>query len=124
VAAAELAGHAAALPLLAVLFSGDPARTPESWDVGVVLPELLRTVPGLRAATLSPADSQALASAYGVVKFPSLVVLGHGEYAGVIEGMRDWLPFCAELAQLVAAARRRTPAGGIPVVQDSSARPA
>ena len=42
----------------AVLFTGDPTRTPESWDVCVVLPEVLREVPGVRAATLSPADSR------------------------------------------------------------------
>jgi hydrogenase-1 operon protein HyaE len=120
----EVAAHAASQPLLALLFNGDPTRAPESWDVCVVLPELVRTVPGLRAATLSPAESRKLAPAFGVDKFPSLVVLKHGEYTGVIEGMRDWLPFCAELAQLAAAPARTPPGIGIPVVTDSSARPA
>lgn len=122
--AADVPVHAAAEPLLALLFTGDPTRTPESWDVCVVLPDVVRTVPAMRAATLAPDASRELAPAFGVDKLPSVVVLKHGEYAGVIEGMRDWLPFCAELAQLAVAPVRRPPGTGIPVVTESSARPA
>lgn len=122
--AAELPTRAASEPLLAVLFTGDPTRTPESWDVCVVLPEVLREVPGVRAATLSPADSRRLAPVYGVDRFPSLVVLKHGLCVGAIEGMRDWLPFCAELAQLATAPVRPTSDLVSPALTECSARPA
>lgn len=122
--AADLPPRAAQEPLLAVLFTGDPTRTPETWDVCVVLPDVVRTVPGLAAATLAPADSRQLAPVYGVDKYPSLLVLKHGLCVGAIEGMRDWLPFCAELAQLAAAPVHAAAVNGIPVVTESSARPA
>jgi len=64
--AAELDAHAAGVPLLAVLYTGDPTRTPESWDVAVVLPELLRSTGGYAAATLRATSKSS--SGIGFVK--------------------------------------------------------
>ncbi|MBS0395174.1 MAG: creatininase family protein [Proteobacteria bacterium] len=61
--AEALAAQVAASPLLAVLFTGDPTVSPESWDVAVVLPELVASCPGLRACILDPAQS-ALAAGF------------------------------------------------------------
>ena len=54
VTAAELGARAAASPLLAVLFTGDPTVSPESWDVAVVLPELLAACAGIAGCVLDP----------------------------------------------------------------------
>lgn len=114
--------EAASRELLAVLFTGDPTRVPESWDVAVILPELLRACRGFAAATLDPVQSRVASARYGVDKFPALVVLRGGEYTGVIEGMRDWLPFCAELARLATAPAREPPAPLTNLAADPIAR--
>ena len=120
--AAEVGARAAQTPLLALLFTGDPTRSPESWDVCVVLPELLALVPGVVGAVLDPAESARAASAYGVGKLPALVLLRAGEYLGVIDGMRDWQPFVAELRRLIDAAPQPVPVAGIYTATHDSAR--
>jgi hydrogenase-1 operon protein HyaE len=122
IAAGELDAHAAAEPCLAVLLTA--AKSPESWDVAVVLPELLRACGGVRAVALEPTESAQLAARYGVDKYPSVVVLREGRYTGVIEGMQDWEPFCTELARLAVAEPRRPPSPRIPIVTESAARTA
>ena len=119
VTAAELASCAARTPLLAVLFTGDPTRSPESWDACVVLPELLRACrladegTAVAAVILDPAASRDAAPAYGVDRLPALVVLRDGEYTGVIEGMQDWPRYLAELGRLAVAPARRPPVSGV-----------
>jgi hydrogenase-1 operon protein HyaE len=123
IGAAQLASHAAATPLLAVLFTGDPTMSPESWDVAVVLPELLAACSGVRGCVLDPAQSASAAERYGVGKLPAVVVLRDGTYLGVIEGMRDWQPFVADLQRLVAAPVQPIPVAGV-YAAHASARPA
>ncbi len=120
----ELEARAAATPLLAVLFTGDPTQSPESWDVCVVLPEMLTLCDGVSGCVLNPAESALMASTYGVGKLPALVVLRHGEYLGVLEGMRDWQPFVEDLRRLTVAAPRPVPVAGIYTATPVSARPA
>jgi hydrogenase-1 operon protein HyaE len=122
VAGADLDAAAAGAPLLAVLFTA--SKSPESWDVCVVLPEVLRAVPAMRAVALTPAESARLASRYGVDKYPSVVVLRDGRYTGVIEGMQDWEPFCSALARLASAEPRKPPSLRIPIVTENAARTA
>ena len=124
VTAAELGDRAAATPLLAALFTGDPTISPESWDVAVVLPELLAACDGVAGCALDPEQSALAATRYGVGKLPALVVLRHGEYLGTIEGMRDWAPFVAELRRLAVAPPRPVPVAGIYTATRDSARPA
>jgi hydrogenase-1 operon protein HyaE len=120
--AAALAERTAATPALAVLFTGEPTHSPESWDVCVVLPELLALCPGLAACVLDPAESAIAAPAYGVGKLPALVLLRDGEYVGVIEGMRDWQPFRDELRRLLVAPPRPIPVAGIYAATQHNAR--
>ena len=122
IAAGDVEARAAGEPCLALLLTA--AKSPESWDVGVVLPEVLRTCGGVRAVALEPAESAKLAARYGVDKYPSVVVLREGRYTGVIEGMQDWEPFCTELARLAVAEPRRPPSLRIPIVTESAARTA
>ena len=121
VEAAQLAARAAATPKLAVLFTGDPTQSPASWDVCVVLAEMLEQCPGVSGCVLDPVESAAAAPAYGVGKLPSLVLLSDGEYVGVIEGMRDWQPFVDELRRLMVAPPRPIPVAGVyPATHDTA----
>jgi hydrogenase-1 operon protein HyaE len=124
VTAAELGARSAASPLLAVLFTGDPTVSPESWDVAVVLPELLAACAGIAGCVLDPQQSASAATNFGVGKLPALVVLRHGEYLGVVEGMRDWQPFVEQLRRFAAAAPRPIPVAGIYTATRERARPA
>jgi hydrogenase-1 operon protein HyaE len=124
IAAADLAERAAATPALAVLFTGDPTLSPESWDVCVVLPEMLEHCPGVSGCVLDPAQTALAAPAYGVGKLPALVLLRGGNYVGVLEGMRDWQPFVDELRRLSVAPPRPVPVAGIYTTTSDTARPA
>lgn len=107
-----LAAHAEA----ALLLTDDPARSPESWDMAVVLPELLHTFVGrLAGAVALPAESREIAARFGVSRYPSLVVLRGGQYLGVLEGMYDWQALVPALTRLLGAAGSRPPGIGIPV---------
>ena len=122
--AGEVAAHAAVHEVFALLYTGDPARSPESWDVCVVLPELLAACPGIAAGILDPAASAAAAAEYGVDKLPALVVLRGGAYVGVVEGMRDWDPFVQELIRLRSASPQNPPVAGRYPSPSTAARPA
>ena len=100
-----------------LFFSGDPVRFPEGTDVAVVLPELRAALgDGLRIGVVARADEDAVAGRLGVQHWPCLVFLRDGAYLGTVAGMRDWDVFLREVAQVLAAAPRRLPTIGIPVV--------
>lgn len=99
-----------------LLFTDDPARVPECWDVAVILPEVLKelgTPP--RAAVLLPELSRALQSRYGLTRTPALAAFRAGGWLGALEGVRDWSAYLAELPSLLARPVSRPPlpiAGG------------
>lgn len=124
ITAAEVPARAAGVPTLALLFTGEATRSPESWDVCVVLPELLRCCPGLSACVLDPAQSRLAATAYGVDKLPALVTLRAGAYTGVIEGMRDWDVFVHDLRRLMVAPPQPPPVSGVYPSSSATARSA
>lgn len=121
----EIEAGAARHERLALLYTADPARSPESWDACVVLPELLAGAGfEVRGAILDPAQSDLAAARFGIDKRPSLVVLREGRYVGVIEGMQDWLPFMTNLRYLCDAPAITPPVAGAPPVIHSMPRSA
>ncbi|MCK9260257.1 MAG: hypothetical protein RBT39_10925 [Azoarcus sp.] len=99
-----------------ILLTEDPARSPETWDVAVILPEILKASGHhLRAAALMPATSRELAGRYGISRFPAQLFLRDGDYVGVIEGMLDWDAWGGAVARKLASPVGRAPSIGIPV---------
>lgn len=99
-----------------VLFTEDPQRVPETWDIAVILPELLKGLPNKpRVGLLAPVDAHAVSSRFGIRLWPALLALRGGAYLGVIEGLKDWGVYAAQLPQLLAAPESRPPSIGIPV---------
>lgn len=86
------------------------AQVPESWDVAVILPEVLKGQRDLRAAVVPPVAGRGLQARYGFRRWPAVVLLRGGQYVGALEGMQDWVPFQQALADL-----RRKPAGRAPI---------
>lgn len=99
-----------------VLLTDDPVKYPETWDVGVVLPEVLKACGGrFRAAVAGPEASKALQPRFGFSRWPACVFLREGQYVGVIEGMLDWDQFLPRVAAMLDTPVSRAPSLGIPV---------
>lgn len=104
-----------------ILFAEDPARVPETWDLTVILPELVDALATpLRVGILAPAAARSLAPRYGISLWPALLLLRDGQYLGSIEGLRDWGIYLRRLAELLAAAPSRPPGIGIAVASAGS----
>ena len=100
-----------------VLFTQEPDQQPETWDVAVILPEVLKlTGNRLRAAIISPELARKEKDRYGVTRWPSLVFVRDGGYVGVIGGMRNWDEYAREIAELLEKPVGRAPSIGIPVM--------
>ncbi len=105
-----------------LFFAEDPSRVPESWDVSVVLPEVLKGLPPLwRAGVVAPETGRALKPRYGFRRFPAVVFLRDGGYLGVIEGMCDWREFIEDVRTILGRPVSRPPTVGIEVRAEASA---
>jgi hydrogenase-1 operon protein HyaE len=99
-----------------VLFADDPIRGGETWDVAVVLPEVLRGMATpVRAGFLLPDAARLVQPRYGFGTWPALLFLRDGDYVGVIEGMRDWDVYQREIEEMLVKPTTRPPALGIAV---------
>lgn len=107
-----------------VLFTQEPDQQPETWDVAVILPEVLKlTGARLRAGVILPELARKEKARYGITRWPSLVFVRDGGYVGVIDGMRNWDEYTREIAAMLEKPVSRAPTVGIPVmpVGESSA---
>lgn len=100
-----------------LFFAEDPRRVPESWDVAVVLPSILRlSARPLRVGLLDPVTARALAGRFGVAVWPSLVFTRDGEYLGCIERMQDWNDYEERISAILSAEPSSPPAGKSPPI--------
>jgi hydrogenase-1 operon protein HyaE len=100
-----------------VLFTQEPDQQPETWDVAVILPEVLKlTGDRLRAAVIAPELARKEKARFGIMRWPSLVFVRDGGYVGVIEGMRNWDEYAREIAEMLERPAGRAPSVGIPVM--------
>ena len=100
-----------------VLFTQEPDQQPETWDVAVILPEVLKlTGNRLRAAIISPDLARKEKARFGITRWPSLVFVRDGGYVGVIEGMRNWDEYAREISEMLEKPVGRAPSVGIPVM--------
>lgn len=94
-----LAEFAARHPQCLVGFFTDPKAHPENTDLAVVLPELLRAFPSLRAAVLKPEAVVATARDYGVAVFPALVFLDGGQVSKIMARIQAWADYHSQIQQ-------------------------
>jgi hydrogenase-1 operon protein HyaE len=74
-----------------LFFPGAGANRPETGDVAVVLPELLKSFSGrLRGAVVAPEAEEKLKGRFQVFIFPSLVVMRGADPVGVLPKICDW----------------------------------
>jgi hydrogenase-1 operon protein HyaE len=87
-----------------LFFCNDPVQFPESNDVAVILPELIKAFSGrLQAAIIAEPIERELQARFRFTGWPSLVFLRNGEYLGAITGIRDWQEYRQETARILAS---------------------
>jgi len=93
-----------------LFFCNDPVQFPESNDVAVILPELIKAFNGsLQAAVIAKSIERELQARFRFTGWPSLVFLRNGEYLGVITGIRNWHEYKQEISDILAAAPSQPP---------------
>lgn len=103
-------------PFSVLFFTEQPKRFPESNDVAVILPELVKCFPQLTPAVIAPESEKALQGRYNFTVWPALVFLKEGRYLGAITKVQDWDIYQAEISSILALEPRRDPGIGIPIV--------
>ncbi len=104
-----------------LFFTENPSHFPESDDVAVILPEVMKVFAGrLAAAVIHRKSERALNRRYGFDGWPALVFLRRGEYLGVITRVQDWQVYLDEIERLLSSRPSSPPAFKIPVVQSAS----
>lgn len=100
-----------------VLFFTENARKfPETNDVAMILPELVKAFRGrFSAAVIALADQRRLQMRYGFREWPTLVFLRGGEYLGAISRVQDWDVYLAETRSILAAGPSTPPEFELPV---------
>jgi hydrogenase-1 operon protein HyaE len=86
-----------------LLFSGAGAPRPESADVAVLFPELLRAFAGrVTGAVVAPEAEADLKARFQVFVFPSIVVAREGQPVGVLPKILDWADYGQKIAACLA----------------------
>jgi hydrogenase-1 operon protein HyaE len=104
-----------------LFFTENPNHFPESNDVAVILPEIVKQYQQrLTVAVVDEQSERALQKRYAFNKWPALVFLRRGEYLGAITGMQNWSDFTGEFQRLLAATPGKASALTLPLVIDST----
>ena len=104
------------LPFAVLFFTEDAKRFPETLDVAVILPELIKKFPELSPVVVDQGAEKALQGRYNFSIWPALVFLKEGRYLSAITKVQDWGVYCHEIPKILALEPRRDPGIGIPVV--------
>lgn len=118
--AESLDGFLASHEDVVLFFTENPEHFPESNDVAVILPELVRHFGGrLAAAVIDRVSERELLKRYNFSGWPSLVFLRRGEYLGVISRVQDWQVYISDIEAMLAAGPRPTPHVQVPIVAEA-----
>lgn len=105
-----------------LFFTEDPARFPESNDVAMILPELVREYGGrFSAAVIEQASQRKLQSRYGFREWPTLVFLRDGLYLGHISRVQDWYDYIVKINDILLSEARADPGFEFPVEVETAA---
>ena len=104
-----------------LFFTENPKQFPESNDVAVVLPELMKFYAGqLKIAVVSQVSQRQLQTRYGFSSWPSLVFLRQGQYLGVISQIQNWTDYQYQFNQILNSEPAGIPLFKIPVISEST----
>ncbi|MCF6209600.1 MAG: hypothetical protein L3J88_00865 [Gammaproteobacteria bacterium] len=100
---------AAVHDVVVLFFTEDAKRFPETDDVAMILPELVKAFEGcFAAAVVARPDQFHLQIRYGFNEWPTLVFLKKGEYLGAISRVQDWHDYLERISRLLASKPEET----------------
>jgi len=105
-----------------LFFVEDPRQFPESDDVAMILPELVKAFGGrFQAALVDRKAEQALQQRFGFTTWPSLVFLRNGRYLGVVSRVRNWDDYLRLIREILASEPAVDPGIGVPLIAEPAA---
>ena len=104
-----------------LFFAGNPQQYPESSDVAVILPELMKQFGDrFSAAVIAGEAERSLQARFGFSYFPSLVFLRRGDYLGVVSKVQNWEDYVQAFTRMLETEPTRAPSFSIPVVGENA----
>lgn len=104
-----------------LFFTENPTRFPESDDVAMILPELVKEYGNrFSAAVISQESQRKLQSRFDFKEWPSLVFLQGDKYLGTISRVQDWNDYIVKINDFITSGPQKLPGVGIPVVTSTT----
>jgi hydrogenase-1 operon protein HyaE len=99
-----------------LFFTENPTRFPESDDVAMILPELVKEYGYRFTAAVIEQDSQRkLQARYDFKEWPTLVFLRKGEYLGAISRVQDWNEYIIKINDFLTSGPKKILSIGVPI---------
>ncbi len=100
-----------------LFFTENAERFPESNDVAMILPELVKEYDGrFQAAVIALPCQRPLQSRYGFTEWPTLVFMRGDRHLGNISRVQDWNQYILMINQLLVAEPKTVVKTAIPPV--------
>lgn len=100
-----------------LFFSNEPKQYPESNDVAVIAPELMKAFgDNIGCALVDASLEQQLSQFYGFKVWPTLVFLKQNQYLGAVSRVQNWGEYLQRINDILKSAPSRPPSIGVPVV--------
>ncbi len=104
-----------------LFFAENSKQFPESDDVAMILPELIKAFGGrLEAALISQESQRKLQCRYGFGTWPALVFLRNSDYLGAITRVQNWQDYLREIQKFLDSEPVKAPGFKIPLVSESA----
>lgn len=99
-----------------LFFTENPTRFPESDDVAMILPELVKEYGDrFSAAVIEQASQRKLQARYDFREWPTLVFLRKGEYLGAISRVQDWSDYINMINTFLMDGPKKVPGIGVAI---------
>ena len=99
-----------------LFFTENASKFPETNDVAMILPELVKAFEGrFSAAVPALADQRKLQMRFGFREWPTLVFLRGSDYLGAVSRVQDWNVYLAEITRILASEPSTPPDFLLPV---------
>ncbi len=85
-----------------LFFCENPERYPESNDVAMVLPEILKEYPDLKGAIIDRSFERELQKQFDFTRWPALAFFVNGDYRGNMTGIQNWDDYTTQIPDLLS----------------------
>jgi len=93
-----------------LFFCENPDRYPESNDVAMVLPEIIKEFPGMRGGIVERTFERELQSQFDFTRWPALAFFSKGQYRGNMTGIQNWDDYTQQIPAFINDSTTAIPA--------------